>query len=175
MTESNHRHGGKEETGPEWATPEYLWKPLSEALGGFDLDPASGAEPSAIADERFTVEDDGLAQDWHGDVWVNPPYGRSFNRDWAEKVYAESQRDEVDSITALISAAPSTQWWHNNYANGDAFTFVEGRVKFIGPDGTGNAASFPSVFVTFERDDGMPDEYYDAMDELGQVTVARNR
>lgn len=62
------------EAGVEWGTPEYVVSPLSDALDGFDLDPASGAEPVPYADERYTVEDDGLAQDWFGDVWLNPPY-----------------------------------------------------------------------------------------------------
>lgn len=44
------------DTGPEWGTPEWIWRPLSEALDGFDLDPASGAEPKPIAARRFTLD-----------------------------------------------------------------------------------------------------------------------
>ena len=58
----------------EWATPPSLLRPLDEAVGGFDLDPCSGAEERSIAPETYTESDDGLSKLWHGRVWVNPPY-----------------------------------------------------------------------------------------------------
>ena len=45
----------------EYATPPEIWRPLSRAVGGFDLDAASGAESTPIAPDRLTKEDDGLS------------------------------------------------------------------------------------------------------------------
>lgn len=57
----------------EWLTPPAI----IDALGPFDLDPASPIErPWPTAARHYTIEDDGLAQPWAGMVWCNPPYGR---------------------------------------------------------------------------------------------------
>lgn len=163
---SEQRHYAESPVGPQWATPPEIWQPIADTLGGFDLDPASGCEPEPIADERFTVADDGLAQPWFGDVWVNPPYGREFNREWGEKVVAEAQRDAVDTITALVPAATGTHWWHDTYAQGDVFCFLRGRVTFVDSDGqpTDNNASFGSVLVGFGV---LPYDYRQALDGMG--------
>lgn len=162
---TKHRHYDSHDTGPEWGTPPHIWKPLGEALGGFDLDPASGAESEPIADERLTVQDDGLDSDWFGDVWLNPPYGRSHNPKWAKKASNEASRDEVDTITALIPGTTDTQYFQNNYANADYITFIEGRVSF---DGAGeNKASFSSVIASWGD---FPDKYLDELKDQGFVT-----
>jgi DNA N-6-adenine-methyltransferase (Dam). len=54
----------------EWATPPAFVRPLADAVGGFDLDPAAGAENSPIAEHAFTEADDGLAKPWFGDCLV---------------------------------------------------------------------------------------------------------
>jgi hypothetical protein len=93
MSENNHYDSYN--AGPEWATPEWIWYPLSKTVGDFDLDPASGAESNPIAGERYTVEDNGLEQEWFGDVWLNPPYGRNHNPEWARKVTRERERTQI--------------------------------------------------------------------------------
>jgi len=62
------------DTEDSYATKPELWRPLSDALGGFDLDPASGAESEHIAETVYTKDDDGLSHDWPGTVWLNPPF-----------------------------------------------------------------------------------------------------
>lgn len=163
---SKHRHYDDHDAGPEWGTPRHVWEPLAETLDGFDLDPASGAEPEPIAAERYTVEDDGLAQPWFGDVWVNPPYGREFNPAWAEKIHTEAGHESVETITALVPASTDTQYFQNNYAYADYFTFIEGRLEFIGAGDS--KASFASVLVTYGD---VPDAYLEVCDELGFVVT----
>ena len=58
-----------------WLTPPYLLR----SLGDFDLDPCAATNrPWDTAKNHFTKEDDGLALDWFGRVWLNPPYGREM-------------------------------------------------------------------------------------------------
>jgi hypothetical protein len=65
-----------------WLTPPELLK----KLGKFDLDPCAPLDrPWDTATNHFTIHDDGLKQEWHGRVWLNPPYGRGMDR-WLEKL-----------------------------------------------------------------------------------------
>ena len=65
-----------------WLTPPELL----EKLGKFDLDPCAPLDrPWDTATNHFTIQDDGLKQEWHGRVWLNPPYGRGMDR-WLEKL-----------------------------------------------------------------------------------------
>jgi phage N-6-adenine-methyltransferase len=155
------------DAGEEWATPGDIWRPLADALGGFDLDPAAGCEPRQIATDRFTVEDNGLEKDWYGHVWVNPPYGRKFNRVWAEKAAAEARRPEVKTLTALVPSSLGSAWYQNNYGTADMETHINGRVSFIGnKDGP---ATFYNVLVTWGD---VPPEYIEELHKLGLVRKA---
>lgn len=161
---SDTKHYDTHDAGPEWGTPAWLVEPLADSLDGFSLDPASGAEPKRYADERYTVEDDGLSQPWHGDVWLNPPYGREFNDRWAEKTLSESRRAEVDSITALVPGSVDTDWFQDNYGQADVLTFLDGRVDFVGEKDL--SPSFPSVIATFGLEN-VTKEYLDVLDGFG--------
>ena len=61
----------------DWLTPPEIL----EALGPFDMDPcASQFQPWRTAAQQFTIEDDGLAREWQGRVWCNPPAKRRRSR-----------------------------------------------------------------------------------------------
>jgi hypothetical protein len=57
-------------------TPAWVFKHMGLT---FDLDPCSpvGGGDFVPTRERFTAKDDGLAHDWHGLVWVNPPFSNA--------------------------------------------------------------------------------------------------
>lgn len=147
----------------EWATPPEFVRPLAEAVGGFDLDPCSGAEESPVAAETYTAEDDGLAQAWFGRVWVNPPY--SEMEAWTRKAVNESQRDETEVIIYLCKGDSSTDWWHAAAKEAEAVAMLDGRLSF----GDGDAAPFCShVFVFGDA----PSEVLDVLDRRGAVFEA---
>lgn len=166
--------------GTEWGTPQWIWQPLAETLDGFDLDPAAGAEEEPIATERLTIDDDGLAHDWWGDVWLNPPYGRKHNPVWARHVLAQLHQENVDTLTCLIPGSTSTDWYQMAYAKADCLTQIDTRVAFyVPPDKRGNAsdkqsASFASLLATFECRRRVPEEYVAALEELGTVWESRD-
>lgn len=67
----------------EWETPQAIFDQLNEEFH-FTLDPCSTDE-NAKCEKHFTKEQNGLAQDWTGEVvYCNPPYGREMPR-WIEK------------------------------------------------------------------------------------------
>ncbi|BAE50861.1 DNA N-6-adenine-methyltransferase [Paramagnetospirillum magneticum] len=72
----------------EWYTPPSLLSQIYAANDNqpFDIDPCSpckGENAPVWARQHFTQAEDGLAQNWHGRVWLNPPYHSL--RHWVEK------------------------------------------------------------------------------------------
>jgi hypothetical protein len=57
----------------DYYTPAWVFERMGLT---FDLDVCSppGGVPWIPADRHFTMVDDGLAQDWYGRVWMNPPF-----------------------------------------------------------------------------------------------------
>lgn len=145
----------------EWSTPPEFVRPLSDAVGGFDLDPCSGAETSPVADATYTEADDGLAQTWFGHVWLNPPY--SDMDQWLSKTVRESRRECVDSIIALVKGDTSTEWYHKHAIEADVISFVKGRLSF-GERGTN--APFASHVLVYGD---VPADVFDVLSNHGVV------
>lgn len=123
----------------EWATPQDFFDKLNDEFN-FTLDPCATPD-NAKCKKFYTKEDDGLTQDWSGEiVFCNPPYGREIKR-WVKKAY------ESNATTAmLIPARTDTSYWHE-YIHGKAeVRFIKGRLKF---GGSKNSAPFPSAVVIF--------------------------
>jgi phage N-6-adenine-methyltransferase len=131
-----------------WETPADLGAALSLAVGGFDLDPCAPSRDVRRARVKarllLTVEDDGLAVPWRGQVFVNPPYGRVLPR-WVHKCAAESASARA-VVVALLPARPDTRWWHEHVAGTADVFMLRGRLRF--GDGE-QAAPFPSAVVTW--------------------------
>jgi phage N-6-adenine-methyltransferase len=125
----------------DWATPSDFYAELNKQYD-FDLDVCASAE-NAKCQRYFTREVDGLAQEWHGVCWMNPPYGRTIGA-WMAKA-VESWRAGA-TVVCLVPARTDTAWWHD-YAMQGKITFIRGRLKFGGHK---NAAPFPSALVVFD-------------------------
>lgn len=129
-------------TSVEWATPQAFFDAL-DARWHFTLDACATAENAKCA-RFFSPEEDGLAQDWGGQVvFCNPPYGRGETGRWLRKAWLASYRGAT--VVLLIPARTDTAWWHDYAAFGEV-TFVRGRLKFN--DGK-DSAPFPSAIVVF--------------------------
>jgi len=107
------------------ATKRELWQPLADAMGGFDLDPAAGCEPTPIADDRYTPEDDGLTSPWYGTVWLNPPF--SDKTPWYRRLVDQYWNGDVTHAVALATVDPSADWFHDWFSTADVLGFLDGR------------------------------------------------
>lgn len=124
----------------EWETPQWLFDSLHTEFG-FGLDVCATAD-NAKCERYYTKAEDGLAQDWSGVCWMNPPYGREIGR-WIEKAY-ESSLGGV-TVVCLLPSRTDTKWWHEYVMRGEV-RFLRGRLKF---GGSKNSAPFPSAVVIF--------------------------
>ena len=127
-----------------WETPQWLFDRLN-ALYHFDVDVCAMPENAKCA-TYFTPEQDGLAQEWKGICWMNPPYGREIGK-WVRKAYESVQNGAT--VVRLLPARTDTAWWHD-YCMKGKITFLRGRLKF-GKATSG--APFPSAIVVFEPED----------------------
>lgn len=124
----------------QWSTPHDFFEKLNAEFG-FDLDVCATPD-NAKCPRYFTKLDDGLAQEWCGKVWMNPPYGREIGK-WVEKA-KESARGGA-TVVCLVPARTDTRWWHEHAMRGE-IRFVRGRLKF--GDAKFNAP-FPCAVVVF--------------------------
>ena len=126
-----------------WSTPQYFFDSLNAEFN-FGTDVCASHENAKCA-SFFSLEMDGLKQDWNGVCFMNPPYGREISK-WMQKAYESSKNGAT--VVCLVPARTDTSWWHN-YASKGEVRFVRGRLKF------GDAASnapFPSAVVVFRGD-----------------------
>lgn len=130
----------------EWSTPRAFFAAL-DAEFHFNLDPCSTRENRKCA-KFFTIEDDGLQQDWGGyRVFCNPPYGRAIGA-WVEKCFNESRKADT-VVVLLIPARTDTKYFHKYiYHNAAEIRFIEGRLRF---GDSKQGAPFPSMIVVFKR------------------------
>lgn len=127
----------------EWGTPQEFYEELNKEFG-FTLDPCATDE-NHKCDKYYTVESDGLKQDWGGErIFCNPPYGSEIGK-WVEKCYRESLKENT-LVVMLIPARTDTKYFHDYILHRSEVRFVRGRLKF----GNSNAsAPFPSMLVIF--------------------------
>lgn len=128
----------------EWLTPPAI----IQALGGFDLDPCAPSDarrPWDTAQRHYSVEQNGLVQDWSGRVWLNPPYGLEAAR-WLDRLAAHG-----DGIALIFARTETAMFFDHVWGKADAVLFLRGRLHFHHVDGTRAAANAgaPSVLVAY--------------------------
>jgi hypothetical protein len=133
-----------ENTKVEWLTPPEL----VASLGEFDLDPCSPINaPFVHATTNFTTLDDGLAKEWFGRVYLNPPYGRGMEL-WLEKL-----KFHGNGIALIFARTETKCFFEHIWNDADAILFVKGRIKFYHVSGVqGGTPGAPSVFIAYGKE-----------------------
>ena len=121
----------------EWYTPKEYIEPCRQALGGIDLDPASCAKANRIvkAERYYSKTDDGLAQDWAGNVFLNPPFQAKLISKFVAKLCESYTDGDVEQAVLLTNNNTDTRWWHQAAELSAAICFTLGRVPFYNPAG----------------------------------------
>jgi hypothetical protein len=124
-----------------WLTPPAILR----ALGEFDLDPCSSVgRPWDTAKHHYTIEDDGLAQDWFGRVWCNPPYGPGM------APFLRRMVEHKNGIVLIFARTETKAFFDYVWDKADAILFIKGRLKFHTPDGkAAGTAGSPSVLIAY--------------------------
>ena len=122
----------------EWLTPPHIL----EALGKFDLDPCAPIiRPWSTANNHFTIETDGLKQNWFGRVWCNPPYGLEAAI-WLDKLAKHG-----NGIALIFARTETRMFFHYVWNKADALLFIEGRLTFYHVTGEKAKANSGAPYV----------------------------
>ena len=126
-------------------TPKEYIDAAREVLGTIDLDPASStlANETVQATKIYTAEDDGLAQEWFGNIWLNPPYAKDLLSRFAEKFAAS----DFNQAIVLVHNATETRWFLNFVSKASAVVFPTGRVDCKTPGENRNTPLQGSVIL----------------------------
>jgi hypothetical protein len=143
---------GTEGTGEfERYTPAYCIEAARLVLGEIDLDPASSdkAQQTVKATQYFTAKSDpdGLKRDWHGKIWLNPPYHRELAPLFIDKLLAEFDAGRITAAIVLTNNCTDTDWFLKAQAACNAMCFTHGRIKFT--QGDGKTEVLPTQGQTF--------------------------
>jgi hypothetical protein len=116
----------------EFYTPAPIIKLAREVLGEIDLDPASclEAQQTVQATSFFCKKDDAITQEWHGRVWLNPPFGREIVPRFVEKLLTEIENSHVKAAILLVNNCTETKWFANAARSAKAICFHTGRITF---------------------------------------------
>jgi len=133
----SHKKGSLEKS-DEHYTPKWLF----DGMGiEFDLDVAAPTGGSHVPSRNYYTEsDDGLAQRWSGNVWMNPPFSKPSP--WVEKFIANGQ-----GIALLVVSR--SQWFRDIWDAADGISPTPYNFKFERPDGTGKQISFQTFLFAF--------------------------
>ena len=116
-------------------TPPEIVAAARAAMGGIDLDPASCPEANTVvqADRILTAEDDGCAHDWHGRVWLNPPYNGGQLRRFG--LHLATQLD-AGNVTACVGLWLLTRnlWCMQLMQRADMVLMVHPETRHWGPN-----------------------------------------
>jgi hypothetical protein len=128
----------------EWLTPPEIVK----SLGDFDLDPCAPLNrPWDTAKKHYTIDDDGLNQEWKGRVWLNPPYGAEISK-WLCKL-----SNHGNGMTLIFARTETKFFFDYVWDKANALFFFKGRLYFHHSNGekAKNNAGAPSVLVAYGK------------------------
>lgn len=114
----------------EYYTPPYIAAAAIKVLGAIDLDPASSDLAQTVIQARhyYTKADDGLTKEWHGRLWLNPPYSRPAP--FVEKLLGEYNAGRTNAAILLVNNGTETKWGQSLLRTGFPVCFIgahEGR------------------------------------------------
>jgi hypothetical protein len=171
-----------------WFTPPDYIKAVREVLGAIDLDPASCEAANRIvqAARYFTAADNGYGREWHGRIFLNPPYGHcwpdgrerkpapgkrhasglSAQEHWTRRLIREYQAGNVTAAILLVNANTGEQWFQALWPF--PICFVNHRIRFI-PGGSMDPRKQPTKSNAFVYFGPRPARFTEVFGQFGQV------
>lgn len=114
----------------EWYTPKYIFDSFGSIMFDQDVAAPTNRVYCHVPAKEFITKAS-LDAEWTGFVWCNPPFGkRNGIVPWLDKMY------EHGNGIALTPDRSSAPWWQTAIRQADCALLVNGKIKFIKPDGS---------------------------------------
>ena len=125
-------HVGNNSGNSEWYTPGEYVDAVRQAMGGIDTDPCSCTAANGVvkAETFYDESDNGLGREWHGRVFVNPPYGDGTVDSFASKLLSEISAGRTAQAVFLVNNCTETKWFQSLISRASAVCFPRGRISF---------------------------------------------
>jgi phage N-6-adenine-methyltransferase len=122
----------------ECYTPAEWIEHARTVMGGIDLDPATCEQAQQVvqAAQYYTAEHNGLGLEWHGRVWLNPPYRRDLMPLFVAKLLEELAAGRTAEAIMLTNNTTETVWFQHAANLANVLCFTAGRIDFYTPDDT---------------------------------------
>jgi hypothetical protein len=155
----------------EWYTPSPIIEAAREVMGSIALDPASSAQANKTvkAEQFFTAADDGQFQDWHGPLWMNPPYAHPLIDEFVQHLADELSRGALNDACVLVNNATETAWGQLLLGVSDAVCFHAGRIRFLNEKGEATGAPLQGQMIVYRGGD--PGRFREVFAKFGRVFV----
>ena len=148
----------------KWTTPDIIISRVVRLFGIIDLDPCSDEDRTIPAKIHYTKGDDGLSKEWHGNIYMNPPYGREIGK-WITHLCIQFNMGNTIEAIALVPARTDTKWW--NQLSIHTVCFITGRITFSNK----NHAPFPSAVIFITRDLKRIKLFANIFSEIGNIYI----
>jgi phage N-6-adenine-methyltransferase len=129
----------------ERSTPQEFFDKLN-SIFQFNLDSCATKE-NTKCEKYWTIDDDGLKQDWASSTFCNPPYSHGQPIKWVTKAYNESFKN--NNSVLILKSDTSTKAFHQALDYCDAMFAMKDRLKF---NGNSNTAMFATIIVIYGYD-----------------------
>lgn len=121
----------------DWNTPTKYVNLIYKIFDEIDFDPCSNKDSIVNAKTEIMLPNDGLSVEWnYKTIFVNPPYGRDFNRkttikDWIAKAYNSYKKYNSEILLLIPVATNTTHWKEYIFNKATAICFLsDTRLKF---------------------------------------------
>lgn len=162
----------------EYYTPAPYVEAARQVMGAIDLDPASCeiAQRTIKASKYYTEQDNGLAQEWTGRVWMNPPYGKVGNESsqgyWARILLEQHEAGNVTEAIFLVKAAVGYEWFETLWDQLPV-CFARDRVSFVRADGNDDGQSKQGTAFFYVGQNVQ--RFIDGFGQFGRVILPENQ
>jgi phage N-6-adenine-methyltransferase len=157
----------RNERSDTWLTPQWI----IDKIGLSTLDPCGYCDGAFVrtAENYFSLDQgrDGLAEEWFGSVYVNPPYTQTDK--WLKRAI-EYFRATGNSVIFCLPCRTSNKWFQENVKHATGILFFDKRLHFLDSNGTDRGgAAFPACLVAY----GM--EAWERVKRVGGLAVLVER
>ena len=154
----------------EWYTPVKYIEAAKNVMGDIDLDPASSDIANEVigAKTYFTLDNDGLTQEWFGRVFMSPANGRGISGKFIDKIVEEFTANRVSEAIILVNNSTDTKWFQKLFGVSSAIIFHKGRIKFWMPNGKKGLPIQGQAFLYLGDN---PRKFVDVFEEFGWAYV----